>query len=191
MSVIIKPHDPAWIIEFQENKKILENILSNVPYSSIEHVGSTSVPGLFAKPVLDIVIIIQPQYLTRADAALDAAGYTPLGDLGTPDRYVFRQPGYRKEEQANGEPGHNGEMRRNTYVGIEGSIAVRNHIDVRNMLRDNEELRREYGEVKRKMVEGRVKNVDEYSEGKSEVVIKILQKAGWSEEDLDVVRGRN
>jgi GrpB-like predicted nucleotidyltransferase (UPF0157 family) len=64
-------------------------------------------------------------------------------------------------------------------------------MDLKKTLLANEELRHEYGEVKKRLIEGGVKNVDEYFVGKTEVIIKILTKAGWNEKDLAVVREAN
>lgn len=82
-------------------------------------------------------------------------------------------------------------MRRNTYVVVDGCIALRNHLDLKRMLLEDEGLRDEYAEVKQKLVNSNVKSMDEYCRGKNEVALKILKKAGWNEEDLEEVRRAN
>jgi GrpB-like predicted nucleotidyltransferase (UPF0157 family) len=52
MKVAIEPHNPAWSLKFNHVRTDLEKILKHIPILSIEHVGSTSIPGLPAKPVL-------------------------------------------------------------------------------------------------------------------------------------------
>ncbi len=103
MKVIILPHDPAWITQFNSIKSDLLSILSGIPILSIEHVGSTSVPGLLAKPVLDINIVVTPAILDATRERLGSAGYTDMGELGVPGRFAFRQPGYGVEDVAGGE----------------------------------------------------------------------------------------
>lgn len=184
MKVTILPYDPAWATEFQEAKSALEVILASVPYVSIEHVGSTSVPGLYAKPVIDVDIIIQPSSLAAARAALVRAGYTDCGEMDVPGRYAFRQPGYGKHQPAHGESTADGRPRRNTYLMIEGCRALRSHLDVRRVLMEDKELRGEYGAVKEGLVGKEFSKIGDYVREKDWVLAKILARAGWSEEEI-------
>ena len=109
------------------------------------------------------------------------AGYRDRGEMDIPGRVVLQQPAESRDK----------EMRRNTYVVLEGCISLRNHLDLRRTLLGDGALRTEYGDTKRRLVEGGVKDVDEYCRGKTEVMLKILRKAGWSEEDLEEVRRVN
>ena len=191
MKVVIQSHDPAWIDEFNRVQKELQSTLEGIPIVAIEHIGSTSIPGLVAKPVIDIAIITAEENIQAASDALVKAGYTALGIMGIPGRWAFRQPGYQAGDNPNGSWVMGGEIRRNTYVTIDGYISIRNPMDLKKTLLANEELRHEYREVKKRLIEGGVKNVDEYCVGKTEVIIKILTKAGWNEKDLAVVREAN
>jgi GrpB-like predicted nucleotidyltransferase (UPF0157 family) len=175
----------------------IQEILKGIPILSIEHVGSTSIPGFVAKPVLDIDIVVMPETLPATRAAMASAGYTDLGERGVPDRYSFLQPGYEwdwERERMRSGPGDQaeaGEMRRNTYVVLEGSIALKNHRDLKRVLLEDEKLREEYGNVKKRMVAGGVQDIDEYCRGKNLVMFKILESAGWTEDELEVVRKVN
>jgi GrpB-like predicted nucleotidyltransferase (UPF0157 family) len=192
MAVIIQPHNPIWIEEFNRAKKDLQIILSNVSIISIEHVGSTSVPDLVAKPVIDIAIIVKTEEdASLASDALVTAGYTALGELGIVGRWVFRQPGHKAGDQATGSWIEGEEIRRNTYVSLDGGISLRNHLDLKKTLLADEKLRHEYGAVKSRLVDSGVNNVDEYCARKTEVILKILERAGWGESDLDVLRQAN
>jgi len=76
-------------------------------------------------------------------------------------------------------------MKRNTYLTVEGSRNLRNHLDVKKVLLEDDGLRDEYGATKRNLVEESGEKgilVDEYCARKTRVVLKILRKAGWSEE---------
>jgi GrpB-like predicted nucleotidyltransferase (UPF0157 family) len=162
MKVVIQSHDPAWIDEFNRVQKELQSTLEGIPIVAIEHIGSTSIPGLVAKPVIDIAIITAEENIQAASDALVKAGYTALGIMGIPGRWAFRQPGYQAGDNPNGSWVIGGEIRRNTYVTIDGYISIRNPMDLKKTLLANEELRHEYGEVKKRLIEGGVKNVDEY-----------------------------
>jgi GrpB-like predicted nucleotidyltransferase (UPF0157 family) len=177
--IIIEQYNPEWITQFTTLKAALEAALVGTTYISIEHVGSTSIPNLDAKPVIDIDIIVA----NRADvqpiiqAITSNLGYEYIGEMGIIDRHAFRLRGAVPP--------------RNLYVCVEGSISLRNHIGVRDVLRRDEKLREEYGRVKTELA-GRVKDIDEYIEGKSLILQKILKKAGvLTQEELDEIERAN
>ncbi|KAF2743777.1 acyl-CoA N-acyltransferase [Sporormia fimetaria CBS 119925] len=178
MPIQVVPYNPTWPTHFQHISTRLSSLLTSTPHLSIEHIGSTSVPGLASKPIIDIDIIVSRPHLLPAIRALESAGFTYLGDLGIPDRHVLRDP-----EQ---EP-----VKRNVYVVIQGSVGFRNHLGLREVLRRDRGLREEYGRVKMELA-GRVGSVDEYVEGKSGVLRKILKGAGvLREEELEGVEEVN
>jgi GrpB-like predicted nucleotidyltransferase (UPF0157 family) len=184
MKVIIEPYNSAWVEEFQKDKALLETILKDVDYISIEHVGSTSIPGLSAKPVIDIDIIIKPSSLVATRTALVGAGYTDCGEMDVPGRHAYRQPGYGQHQAAHGERTADGGLRRNTYAMIEGCAALRNHLDVRRVLLEDAALRHEYGAFKYVLAEQEFDGIGPYARGKSIVLQKVLRKAGWCDKDF-------
>ncbi|KAJ5460359.1 uncharacterized protein N7458_001911 [Penicillium daleae] len=186
MKVILEPYNPQWPLKFSEVREQLLSILKDVPIISIEHVGSTSIPSMKAKPVLDIDIIIPASSLQAVRRALADAGYTDCGEMNIPGRVAFRQPGYGRLDAAHG-IGAPDELRRNTYVVIEGCLALRNHLDVRRVLLEDQELREEYARVKSKMEDMEFEHIGQYVAGKTEILSKILRKAGWSEVELEPV----
>jgi GrpB-like predicted nucleotidyltransferase (UPF0157 family) len=175
--VTVVPYNPDWPKQFENIKSDLETLLKDIPIISIEHVGSTSIPSLSAKPILDIDIIVPPSLVHPAISALTTptAGYVYMGEWGIPDRHALRT-------EATPE--------RNLYVVVDGCVALKNHLGVREVLRKDERLRREYEEVKRNLAE-RGLEVDEYCELKSEVLGRILEKAGLGEEEREGVRRVN
>jgi len=191
MRITIEPHDTAWDLEFQTVRGDLYNVLKDVPILSIEHVGSTAIPGLLAKPILDIDIVVTPDNLTAARNAMVAAGYRDLGEVGVPGRVGFRQPGHELSQAATGVIYKAKEMRRNTYVVLEGSVALKNHRDLKRVLLEDASLREEYGRVKQELSQRELENIAEYCRGKNEILLKILKSAGWNEEELEEVRKAN
>jgi GrpB-like predicted nucleotidyltransferase (UPF0157 family) len=136
MPVTVSPYDPSWAQEFADIKKELEAALEGMPFVSIEHVGSTSIPHLAAKPILDIEVVATREQLQSVLGALQHPNLQLIymGELGIADRYAFRAPQKL--------PG------RNLYVCIVGSAALRNHLAVRDLLRSDQALRREYVALK-------------------------------------------
>jgi GrpB-like predicted nucleotidyltransferase (UPF0157 family) len=191
MRVVVEPHNPAWESEFARVRDDLEHILKHIPIVSIEHAGSTSVPGLFAKPVLDIDIVVTPDILAATRAAMVAGGYIDFGDLGVPGRVAFRQPGHERSQAAIGLSDKTKEMRRNTYVVLEGSVALKNHRDSKRVLLEDAALRKEYGDVKQHLASQDLQDVNEYCRGKNDILLKILRSAGWAEDELEEVKKAN
>ena len=106
--ILVVDYDPAWPQQFQRlQAELSEQLLARgVPFVAIEHVGSTSVPGLAAKPVIDCDIVVHAQEVVGASRALSDLGFAPLGELGIPQRWAFKEPA----RLAN----------RNVYVIVEG-----------------------------------------------------------------------
>lgn len=186
MKVILESYNPEWPLKFRQVQGQLLSILKDVPIISIEHVGSTSIPSMKAKPVLDIDIIVPASSLSAARSALSDAGYTDCGEMDIPGRVAFRQPEYGNLDPAHG-AGVPGELRRHTYVVVEGCLALRNHLDVKRVLLEDQALREEYARVKCNLVDKDLEHMGQYVAGKTEILCKILRKAGWSEEELEPV----
>ncbi len=163
-------YDPLWAVRFEELRAVYQAALQRaaVPVVGIEHVGSTAVPGLAAKPVIDIDIVVSADHVPAASTALVELGFEPRGELGIPQRWAFYAP--------------EGLGSTHTYVTVAGSLALRNHLAVRDVLRQNPGLRDEYGAVKRE-VGARAADIYEYGAGKSAMIQRILETAGLTEED--------
>ena len=154
----------------------LRDALGALPVVAIEHVGSTSVPDLAAKPVIDVDVVVTRDIVRAAVAAIASAGYEPLGEMGVPDRFAFRSPV--------------GAPRQNIYVTVVGSLALRNHLGLRDTLRACPDLRDEYGAVKLALA-ARTDDIDVYVDGKTDIVLRILQKVGLAQHELDELEGVN
>jgi GrpB-like predicted nucleotidyltransferase (UPF0157 family) len=166
----VHDYDPAWTDWFEALRAEYAGALeaAAVPFLSIEHVGSTSVPGLAAKPVIDIDIVVEPADVDAAASVLVSLGFEPRGELGIPQRWAFWEP-----DRLAGT---------NTYVVVAGSLALRNHLAVRDTLRADPDLRAEYGEVK-KRIGAMAADIYEYGAGKNDTVQRILAVSGLSEEE--------
>ena len=167
----VSEYDPAWPERFERLRAEYARSLAaaGVPVLAIEHVGSTSVPGLAAKPVIDIDIIVAESDVEAASRVLTGLGFQPEGDLGVPLRWAFKPP-----ERLG---------RTNTYVIVDGSLSLRNHLAIRDTLRANAGLRDEYAAVKRRLAV----STAEYNPGKNAIILRILAAAGLSEADRSTI----
>lgn len=93
--ILLQPHDPAWMDWFLEEKARLEGTLEAEKIYRISHVGSTSVPGLVAKPTVDILLEIAPDYdLCALTSQLEAAGYLVNERKDSPPPHLMGMKGY-------------------------------------------------------------------------------------------------
>jgi GrpB-like predicted nucleotidyltransferase (UPF0157 family) len=174
----VRDYDPAWPQQFEQLRAEYASALcaAAVPFLSIEHVGSTSVPGLAAKPVLDVDIVVESVDVSAASAVLVGLGFEPRGELGIPQRWAFSEPDRL--------------MGTHTYVAVVGSLALRNHLSVRETLRTDPKLREEYAQIKRR-VGATAADIDEYVAGKNATMQRILAAGGFSDEELAAIDDAN
>lgn len=168
-------YDPVWPMRFERLRREYAQAMAaaGVPVVAIEHVGSTAVPGLAAKPVIDCDIVVAEQkHVAAASQALTGLGFTPLGDLGIPLRWAFKEPGRLAAT--------------NTYVVVQGSLSLRNHLAVRDILRADPGLREQYAAVKRR-VGAVAADIDEYGRGKNAMVQRILAAAGLTDQERALI----
>ena len=170
-------YNPEW----QKKFTLLENkIWPRVhKYADrIEHIGSTSVEGLWAKPVIDLDIVIKSKKnLGKIISTLSEIGYFHKGDLGIGGREAF---GHRSPE-----------FRHNLYVCLEGALSLRNHLTLRNHLRSDGPDRSRYSQLKKELAQRYPNNIDAYVDGKTEFIVSILEKYKFSKEDIEKVRKPN
>ena len=169
VAIEVVPYSEDWPAQFDRVAADLSRALHEVSSASIEHVGSTSVPGLAAKPILDIDILVEAHDVPAAVAALVKVGYEHRGDLGVTGREAFKAP--------------NDEPRRHVYVCEIGTLNVRNHLTVRDVLRRRDDLRDEYAAVKLGLAANPRMDIDTYIAGKSEVLQKLLAKSDITDEE--------
>lgn len=145
--VIIEEYNPRWKEEFSLIRKILAAHLQD-QVVSIEHVGSTSVAGLAAKPILDIDIVIDSSdRLPAVTNILRDLGYIYEGDLGIPGRIAYR----RENERVPHSPKQKTWMEQHVYVCAKDSRELERHLTFRDNLRQNPDLVHEYGDLKKKL----------------------------------------
>jgi len=134
--IVIVDYSPAWPLEFERLRDRAAAAVGDIAIA-IEHVGSTAVPGLAAKPVIDLVIVVEPEDVQAAIDRLTAIGYVHQGNLGVEGREAFGVP--------------EGEPRHHLYVSPTDSQELRAQLAFRDRLRADPALATEYESLKREL----------------------------------------
>ena len=160
---VVTDYDPQWAVEFETIRDRLSLAVSGFAVS-VEHIGSTAVPGLAAKPIIDVDVVNADSSCVRpAIVALETLGYEHLGEQGVPGRAAFSMlPGL---------PYHH------VYVVVSGSAAHRDHIDLRDHLRRAPEDAHRYALEKRRLAPLLENDRDAYVAGKAWLVQELLAAA--------------
>jgi GrpB-like predicted nucleotidyltransferase (UPF0157 family) len=175
-TIEVVDYDPEWPNLFQRVRERAWPSIRDFAIA-IEHVGSTSVPGLAAKPVLDIDVVIPSRNeIQLAITRLSGLSYSHCGDLGIEDREAFSAP--------HGPPHH-------LYVCPSGSVALLNHLTLRNHLREHPSDVQAYSALKKRLAEEWSGDTDSYVAGKTDFILTILASHGFSAGSLESIRRAN
>jgi GrpB-like predicted nucleotidyltransferase (UPF0157 family) len=155
------PYDPEWPLIFAYET---ERITPVFPLdAAVEHIGSTSVQGLLAKPIIDIMVGVQgSDALDGLGARLRSAGYDDLGEAGVPGRLYFR----RRAEHCF-----------NVHVTVRDGPIWKANLALRDYLRCDPDARIEYTEAKREALESGCKTLLRYSDHKRATVERLISRA--------------
>jgi GrpB-like predicted nucleotidyltransferase (UPF0157 family) len=157
------PYDPRWPVIFAALSEAADAALAGVRHVT-EHVGSTAIPGLDAKPIIDIDVVVPDGTGVRpAVEALARAGWQPEGDLGIEGREAFAPP----EDL----PYHH------LYVVVAGSRAYRDHVDLRDFLRSHPGHAARYAQLKHDLEDLLATDRLAYTRGKAAMITEFLNEA--------------
>ena len=146
MSRVIEvvPYDPAWIVAFEKEAAILKAIFGE-RVVELQHIGSTAVPGLDAKPIIDILVVLDhTDDINSFDRAMEDVGYRVRGECldapvpGTPGRFYF-------SKETNGVRSHH------VHVFAKGHWDILDKLAFRDYLRAHSSKAAAYGELKRRI----------------------------------------
>jgi GrpB-like predicted nucleotidyltransferase (UPF0157 family) len=161
--VVVVEYDPNWPKLFQFLRERLTGALGGIA-AAVEHVGSTAVPGLAAKPVIDIdVLLTSTDVVPAAIELLARIGYSHQGDLGISEREAFLAP-------ANDPPHH-------LYVCPPSSREFQRHVALRDYLRSHPEEAKAYGNLKKTLALEFAGDRTAYIAGKDEFVAGLVKRA--------------
>ncbi len=160
IAAAVVPYDPRWPDQFVSLRLRVDAALRAVPHETI-HVGSTSVPGLAAKPIIDLDVVVPGQALVPpAIAGLAAAGWRHNGDQGIPGREAF--------EAVPDLPYHH------LYLVVAGSPAYHDHVDLLDYLRRQPAERERYAALKLSLAPLLATDREAYVAGKADLVAELL-----------------
>ena len=171
---LVHPYDAAWPEWFEVLRARLQAPLAGVA-NGIEHVGSTAVPAMAAKPIVDIDIVVERADFAAVREHLARLGYVHQGDKGIPDREAFD---LADAEAKRSLPAHH------LYVCMAGCAELRKHLDFRDFLRQHPEWVRRLSEHKLDLCERHDNDRQAYIDGKSEMVQRITELARQSTETV-------
>jgi GrpB-like predicted nucleotidyltransferase (UPF0157 family) len=155
--LLLQKYDPQWKTMFHEIKEIFEKELNGL-IKSVEHIGSTSVPGLAAKPIIDIDIVVKDSTnLSDIILLLEQIGYEHIGDKGIPGRESFKRSFVTPAHPRLDSIGHH------LYVCSEKNVELERHLKFRDFLRANDRARLEYQKLKLILAEETNQNHNMYA----------------------------
>lgn len=159
----VVPYDRQWPELFGQLRLRVDAALAAVPHQT-EHVGSTAVAGLAAKPIVDMDVVVPDRSVVPAAVqGLAAAGWRHEGQHGVAGREAFAPPPEG--------PYHH------LYVVVAGSVAHRDHVDLRDYLRARPDEAARYATLKGRLAYLLATDRDAYTNGKAELITELLGRA--------------
>lgn len=158
--ITVLEYDRAWPLKYEKEKEKITAILKE-NCAGIWHIGSTAVPGLSTKPILDILCAVQS--LEAVDALSEdfaRIGYEYLGEFGIPGRRYLRKGGDERTHQIH-------------IFQADDQHNIRRHLAVRDYLRSHEAARAAYAELKKKLAQRFPYDIEGYCDGKEEFVRRM------------------
>jgi len=167
----VVPHDPNWSDKFREEAMHIATALGeNVV--AVHHIGSTSIPRIYAKPVIDILVEVKDVQAVDADSlAMESLGYEVMGEFGIPGRRYFRKD----------DSGGNRTHQIHTFETVSNQVI--RHLAFRDYLIAHPEEAREYSDLKRQLAADHPTDADAYIDGKDPFIQEIDRRAAvWQNE---------
>lgn len=174
--VVVVDYDDGWPEAFEQHRKRLWPAVADLA-DTIEHVGSTSVPGLAAKPIIDMIIVLSSaSTLQQMDLRIVSLGYVYEGLSGR-GRSAYRHPADLAAHHL--------------FACEPDSPALVMPVTFRDYLREHPSWARRYGELKKRLAGDTPNDIRAYTEGKTAFILETLHMAGLGEVDLESVRDTN
>lgn len=163
--VEVVPHNPQWRDAFEaEAKPVAVALGENVV--AIHHIGSTAIPDIYAKPVVDLLVEVGD--ITEVDgrsSAMESLGYEVMGEYGIPGRRYFRKDN------------REGIRTHNIHAFEAGSTEVERHLAFRDYMIAHPGEARRYSELKMKLAEAHPQSMDGYMDGKDGFIKEMDRRA--------------
>ena len=169
MSYSIKPYDLNWVSQFENIKSILEQVFGSQAIA-IEHIGSTSILGMNAKPVIDMLVIVEKIWpFISEKQAMSKLGYQRLDNYIAPDSALF----FKTDKD--------GDKTENVHVCIKDSAKTKQLIGMRDYFRAHQDKVKKYNDLKEALQHKFPNDYIAYKDGKKEFLELIRKEADdWS-----------
>jgi GrpB-like predicted nucleotidyltransferase (UPF0157 family) len=163
--VEVVPHQSQWRHDFEIESTSIANILGkNVV--AIYHIGSTAIPNIYAKPIIDILIAVQNMLVVdQPNLALPKLGYVAMGEFGIPDRRFF----YKNSST--------GIRTHHVHIFVIDSPQIKRHLAFRDHLIAHPATAQAYSDLKRELARQYPQDIDKYMEGKDGFIQEIDHSA--------------
>ena len=162
--IVVVPYDPLWPERFREEAARL-TIIFGQELVSIHHIGSTSIPGMCAKPIIDIMPVVRDiRRVENLYPAMLGLGYQPMGEYGIPGRRYFFK-------------GSSTDRTHHIHSYEAGHPEVARHLNFRNYLAGHSEEALAYARLKERLASQFRDDINGYMEGKNAFIKDILRKA--------------
>ncbi|BDM82044.1 GrpB family protein [Acaryochloris marina] len=167
--VEVVPHNPAWKIIFQTEASLVKEALGET-VMAVHHIGSTAIPGIHAKPIIDL--LVEVQCMTQVDArssSMEQLGYEVMGEFGISGRRFFRKNN------------RNDVRTHHIHLFNHSSAQVKRHLAFRDYMIAHPTDAKQYSDLKRQLAHQYPTNIDGYMDGKDSFIKAIDVKAGqWN-----------
>ncbi|MBP0725695.1 GrpB family protein [Bacillus sp. RG28] len=161
--VEVTKYNEEWISLFKEEVHKLSKVFGD-ELIDVHHIGSTSIKGMKAKPIIDILPVVKDiKRIDGYDNAMVSIGYEPKGENGIPKRRYFQKGGDQRTHHV--------------HIYEQGNSEIERHLAFRDYLRTHPEDVIKYGNIKEKLSKQFPYDIESYIEGKEKIVIKIERKA--------------
>ena len=161
---VVVPYDPEWALQFEVECAMLERVIAPWLHGGVHHIGSTSVPGLPSKPIIDILAGVR-------DLEASRAAFGPLATLG----YAWHE--HRPEAHAFFKPADSTQSTHHLHLTVPGSDLWRERLAFRDALRADPALVEEYAAWKLAHARGTGAR-DGYTADKRPLVLRVLEARG-------------
>jgi GrpB-like predicted nucleotidyltransferase (UPF0157 family) len=165
MKVHVAPYDPSWPAKFTSEAECIRAALGSMAVA-VHHIGSTAIPGIFAKPIIDMLLEVEDiQAFDALSSALTELGYEAKGEFGIPGRRYFRK------ESTEG-------MRTHQIHAFEkGSPASERHLAFRDYMIGQPAIAQSYSLLKQQLAASHPDDIEAYMDGKDSFVKEHEAKA--------------
>jgi len=158
MKVCVVPYDPNWAAEFAAEAERIRSVLNSVDLA-IHHIGSTAIPGISAKPIIDILLEVDDiQTLEGYSSALAGPGYEAKGEFGSPGQRYFRK------ESVSGVRTHQ------IHACERGSAGSERHLSFRDYMITHPDGAQAYSLLKRRLAASHPDDIEAYMDGKDSFI---------------------